>query len=148
MNPFKHKQLVEFTIEDCELYIRKYPYGEHALEVKRKLRELKTQNEAKSDAENSPQTQFKEEAKQINEDTDSSNNIDKDYDTDECDVDKEPPKDIAKNIFAWIGLIVVVLVIGAILSTIVPDHLWNKYRYIVYPAAGVLGRWLQKELNW
>ena len=28
MNPFKHKQIEEFTIADCELYISKYPYGE------------------------------------------------------------------------------------------------------------------------
>lgn len=35
MNPFKHKQLEEFTIEDCESYINRYPYGEHTVEVKR-----------------------------------------------------------------------------------------------------------------
>lgn len=43
MNPFKHKKLEEFTIADCELYINKYPYGEHSAKVKRLLRELKTQ---------------------------------------------------------------------------------------------------------
>lgn len=43
MNPFKHKQLEEFTIEDCELYISRYPYGEHTIEVKRLLKELKKQ---------------------------------------------------------------------------------------------------------
>lgn len=46
MNPFKHKQIEEFTIADCELYISKYPYGEHQKEVREKLRKLK-QNEAK-----------------------------------------------------------------------------------------------------
>ena len=44
MNPFKHKQLEEFTIEDCESYINRYPYGEHTVEVKRFLKELKKQN--------------------------------------------------------------------------------------------------------
>lgn len=44
MNPFKHKQLEEFTIEDCESYINRYPYGEHIVEVKRFLKELKKQN--------------------------------------------------------------------------------------------------------
>lgn len=34
MNPFKHKLLDESTIEDCELYISRYPYGEHTIEVK------------------------------------------------------------------------------------------------------------------
>lgn len=43
MNPFKHKQLKEFTIADCELYISKYPYGEHLAEVKRLLNELRKQ---------------------------------------------------------------------------------------------------------
>lgn len=43
MNPFKFKQLDEFTIEDCELYISRYPYGEHTIEVKRLLKELKKQ---------------------------------------------------------------------------------------------------------
>ncbi len=43
MNPFKHKQLEEFTIEDCELYISRYPYGEHTIEVKQLLKELKKQ---------------------------------------------------------------------------------------------------------
>ena len=43
MNPFKHKQLEEFTIEDCESYINRYPYGEHTIEVKQLLKELKKQ---------------------------------------------------------------------------------------------------------
>lgn len=41
MNPFKNKRLEDFTISDCELYLKKYPYGEHCHEVKRHLRNLK-----------------------------------------------------------------------------------------------------------
>lgn len=41
MNPFKHKQLEEFSIEDCELYINKYPYGEHINDVKRRKNKIK-----------------------------------------------------------------------------------------------------------
>ena len=41
MNPFKQKRLEEFTIVDCEEYIRSYPYGEHVHEVKAFLRKLK-----------------------------------------------------------------------------------------------------------
>ena len=41
MNPFKQKQLDEFTIADCEQYIAHYPYGEHIVEVKRQLKQLK-----------------------------------------------------------------------------------------------------------
>ena len=60
--------------------------------------------------------------------------------------------DIVKTIFAWIGIIVVVLVVGTIIITILneilPYNWWNKYRYIIYPAGLALGRWLQKEFNW
>lgn len=52
MNPFKHKQLEEFTIEDCELYINRYPYGEHTEEVKRFLKELKKRNVSQVKEEN------------------------------------------------------------------------------------------------
>ncbi len=52
MNPFKYKQLEEFTIEDCELYINRYPYGEHTVEVKRFLKELKKRNVSQVKEEN------------------------------------------------------------------------------------------------
>jgi hypothetical protein len=60
--------------------------------------------------------------------------------------------DVVKTIFAWIGIIVVVLIVGTIIITILneilPFNWWNKYRYIIYPAGLALGRWLQKEFNW
>ena len=52
MNPFKHKQLEEFTIEDCESYINRYPYGEYTVEVKRFLKELKQRNVSQVKEEN------------------------------------------------------------------------------------------------
>ena len=52
MNPFKHKQLEEFTIEDCESYINRYPYGEQTVEVKRLLKELKKRNVSQVKEEN------------------------------------------------------------------------------------------------
>lgn len=51
MNPFKHKLLEEFTIEDCELYINKYPYGEHINDVKRRKKKLKDSLSDQLDAE-------------------------------------------------------------------------------------------------
>lgn len=135
MNPFKHKQLEEFTIEDCELYISKYPYGEHAFEVKRLLRELKKQKAEQpkvKNGEGNPQTEMPRETIK------SSNNIPKQR--------KETSfsKDVTKAIFVWIGIIVVVIVLNEIL----PYNWWNKYRYIIYAAGLALGRWLQKEFNW
>ena len=38
-NPFKIKKLEEFTIKDCESYLASYPYGEHHVEVKKRLSE-------------------------------------------------------------------------------------------------------------
>lgn len=52
MNPFTHKQLEEFTIEDCESYINRYPYGEHTVEVKHFLKELKKRNVSQVKEEN------------------------------------------------------------------------------------------------
>ena len=66
--------------------------------------------------------------------------------------EKSSSKDVVKTIFAWIGIVVVVLVVGTIIITILneilPYNRWNKYRYIIYPAGLALGRWLQKEFNW
>ena len=40
MNPFKIKVLKDFTIVDCEVYLNRYPYGEHSVEVKKTKKEL------------------------------------------------------------------------------------------------------------
>lgn len=42
MNPFKIKQLDEFTIPDCKAYLDRYPYGEHYVEVAKRLKEIKS----------------------------------------------------------------------------------------------------------
>lgn len=147
MNPFKHKQLEEFTIEDCELYIGKYPYGEHIFEVKRLLRELKkkmAEQPSVTNGEGNMQTEKPRET--ISKTIKSSNNSPTQTN------EKNSSKDVVKTIFAWIGIVVVVLVIGTIIITILneilPYNWWNKYRYIIYPAGLALGRWLQKEFNW
>lgn len=41
MNPFKTKTLEQFTIDDCEQYIKNFPYGERIQEVKKQLNALK-----------------------------------------------------------------------------------------------------------
>ena len=147
MNPFKHKQLEEFTIEDCESYINRYPYGEHVFEVKRLLRELKkkmTEQPSVTNGDVNLQTEKPRETK--SKTIKSSNNSSKQTN------EKSSSKDVVKTIFAWIGIVVVVLVVGTIIITILneifPYNWWNKYRYIIYPAGLALGRWLQKEFNW
>lgn len=147
MNPFKHKQLEEFTIEDCELYIGKYPYGEHIFEVKRLLRELKKKKAEQLSVTNEKgNLQIGKPRETKSKTIKSSNNNPKQP------KEESSSKDVAKTIFAWIGIIVVVIIGGTIIITILneilPYNWWNKYRYIIYPAGLALGRWLQKEFNW
>lgn len=145
MNPFKHKQIEEFTVADCELYISKYPYGEHLIEVKRHLKKLaEAQQDKPKDGTNKSETK-KIRKPQSESKRDSGNLLSSAAQT-------NTSNDIVKTIFAWIGIIVVVLVVGTIIITILneilPYNWWNKYRYIIYPAGLALGRWLQKEFNW
>lgn len=73
MNPFKQKQLDEFTIEDCENYIEHYPYGEHINEVKNRLRTLKknraavSQNNVVEDYSNSCSERGEKYKKEVND---------------------------------------------------------------------------------
>ena len=136
MNPFKHKQIKEFTVADCELYISKYPYGEHIIEVNNISEILRKHN--KTSQRKVQKTETKKIGTQKNEG--------------KKDSETNTSNDIVKTIFAWIGIIVVVLIVGTIiimiLNEILPYNWWNKYRYIIYPAGLALGRWLQKEFNW
>lgn len=145
MNPFKHKQIEEFTIADCELYISKYPYGEHLVEVKRHLKDLAKAQQDKP-KEGTKKTETKKIGTPKNEGKKDSVNLVS------STTQTNTSNDVVKTIFAWIGIIVVVLIVGTIIITILneilPYNWWNKYRYIIYPAGLALGRWLQKEFNW
>ena len=41
-NPFDDKQLKDFTIADCESYLNQFPFGEHFIEVTKRLNSLKS----------------------------------------------------------------------------------------------------------
>ena len=145
MNPFKYKQLEEFTIADCELYINRYPYGEHIIDVQEHLRNL-----AKAHQNESKETNNLTETKKVSQ---LKTELKRNLENGESTINKiKTSDDVIKTIFAWIGIIVVVLVVGTIIITILneilPYNWWNKYRYIIYPAGLALGRWLQKEFNW
>lgn len=144
MNPFKHKQLEEFTIKDCEFYISRYPYGEHTIEVKQLLKKLKKQKAEQPIVANEKGNLQPEKLRETKSKTEKSSNRDlKQTNGTSSSVD------VAKTIFAWIGIIVIVIVVGTIIITILneilPYNWWNKYKYIIYPAALALGRWLQKK---
>lgn len=42
MNPFKIKQLNEFTESDCLAYLDRYPYGEHYVDVTQRLKDIRS----------------------------------------------------------------------------------------------------------
>lgn len=145
MNPFKYKQLEEFTIADCELYISKYPYGEHIIDVQGHLRNI-----TKPHQDELKETNNLTETKKVSQ---PKSELKRNLENGESTINKiKTSDDVIKTIFAWIGIIVVVLVVGTIIITILneilPYNWWNKYRYIIYPAGLALGRWLQKEFNW
>jgi uncharacterized membrane protein YraQ (UPF0718 family) len=147
MNPFKHKQLDEFTIADCDSYLAKYPYGEHVFDVKSRLRELKKKKSEQPIIAKGKGNQQNEKPRESNSKTIKSSN-----NSPEQTKEKGSSKDVTKTIFAWFGLVVVVLVVGTIIITvlneILPYNWWNKYRCIIYPAGLAFGRWLQREFNW
>ncbi|MCQ2053145.1 MAG: hypothetical protein MJZ03_04340 [archaeon] len=144
-NPFKEKELKDFTIEDCETYLNNYEYGEHESEVKNRLRDLK-------DGTIKPPKEIEEETEENLEDLESVEETEENLGdlelVEETEENNEKEK-VGDKILRWIGLIVIVLVCGTIvilvLEAIIPEGTGNfiyKYRYIIYPAGLALGRWI------
>lgn len=161
-NPFKIKKLEEFTIKDCESYLASYPYGEHHVEVKKRLSSLK------SGRINAPEADVEKKARPVSEppkpkphkepimrpantysqssqtNSPSRQNVNNNVQSDSSD--------IGDTILSWIGLIVVVLIVGTIiilvLDAILPDgtaKIFSKYRYLIYPAGLALARWIDEK---
>lgn len=161
MNPFKQKQLDEFTITDCEQYIAHYPYGEHIIEVKRHLKQLKAggkkervavSNEFMGDTppkRSEPKSRKKKSARpRINEIqrlTTSSCSV---TSSDSIDFEK-----VAKNIFMWFLIIVGVVVTGTIMiiifEAIFPGMRLNAgiLKYTIYPALLGVGKWIKDQFD-
>lgn len=122
MNPFKHKQLEEFTIEDCESYINRYPYGEHTVEVKRLLKELKKQkaSQIKGKTATDSKKQKSVKIKDHSSAKEESNNV-------------QPPIDIYpydrwddwKRFFRVIGTIIVIVIAIAMVSAIAEGYVYT-----------------------
>ena len=144
MNPFKYKQLEEFTIADCELYISKYPYGEHIIDVQGHLRNI-----TKPHQDELKETNNLTETKKVSQ---PKSELKRNLENGESTINKiKTSDDVIKTIFAWIGIIVVIFVVGTIiiviLNEVLPYNWWYKYRYLIYLVLA-LGRWVQKEFNW
>lgn len=101
MNPFKNKQLKDFTIADCELYISKYPYGEHCHEVKKHLRELKkTNSDNKQEEPNTENQVLKEQKKHTKKIEQPAEEINK---------EPEPKTSLSERIVLWVIEIIVLI---------------------------------------
>lgn len=158
MNPFKQKQLNEFTITDCEQYIAYYPYGEHINEVKRQLKQLKEGEKKKKVEETkelsetlhkrseSPVRKKKLAKSQINETQKETTNS---YTVTSSSNKVNDSGNVVKNILMWILIIVAVIIAGTIIIIILeamfPDMKLNggTARYVIYPALLGVGKWIK-----
>lgn len=161
MNPFKHKQLDEFTITDCEQYIAHYPYGEHMVEVKRQLKQLKegrnkkkvvTSDKFMDDTppkRSEPQVRKKKSVKPRIKETQwvPTNSY-----TATSSKSNDSGK-VAKNILMWILIIVGVIIAGTIIIVIIeamfPGMKLNSgiLRYTIYPALLGVGKWIKDQFD-
>lgn len=153
-NPFKTKKLNDFTIEDCETYLDEYPYGEHEFEVKKRLKRLKNDNiEPPHIIEEETVYQSLEpetlEDCDITLEDDDTLSVQETTDNQE---NSEPEKSVVSTILYWIGLIVVVLVVGTIivfvLDAILPesaDVIVKKYRVFIYFSCAAVAKWIEEN---
>ena len=170
MNPFKIKTLDDFTIADCEAYLNRYPYGEHSIEVKNRMKGLAKgvikvdKNEPKSNkpvkealTDNVPTDKVKTSSKKKNNHrkvniSHSSERTDKiSCLPSQKSICKEE-KSIVDTILWWVGAIVIVLLVGTvviyIIDAIVPEDIAKfiqKYKYGIYALCLVISKWFDKN---
>lgn len=138
MNPFKIKQLGEFTIEDCELYINNYPCGDYLVDVKNRLRCLRRQPQLRSEMHIESYSDSQERNQVISiEDAKRNKKFAKSRSSPVGAQQEMSGGDTIKDIFAGIGGIVVVLVVVTIIIVLVSavwqSDWWHKHRYWLYP---------------
>ena len=170
MNPFKTKTLDDFTIADCEAYLNRYPYGEHSIEVKNRMKGLANsvikvdKNEPESNkrvkealTDNVPTDKVKTSPKKKNNHrkenvSHSGERTDKiSYQTSQKSICKEE-KSIVDTILWWVGAIVIVLLVGTvviyIIDAIVPENIAKfiqKYKYGIYALCLAISKWFDKN---
>ena len=170
MNPFKIKTLDDFTIADCEAYLNRYPYGEHSIEVKNRMKGLAKgvikvdKKEPKSNkpvkealTDNVPTDKVKTSPKKKNNHrkvnvSHNSERTDKiSYHSSQKSTFKEE-KSIVDTILWWVGAIVIVLFVGTvviyIIDAIVPEDIAKfiqKYKYGIYALCLAISKWFDKN---
>lgn len=161
MNPFKQKQLDEFTITDCEQYIAHYPYGEHIVEVKKQLKQLKEGGNKKSAVvsdefmEDTPPKRYEPHARK-KKPVKSRINETQRVPTNSYTATSSRPNDsgnVTKNILMWILIIVGVIIAGTIMIVIIeamfPGMKLNSgiLKYSIYPVLLGVGKWIKDQFD-
>lgn len=170
MNPFKIKTLDDFTIADCEAYLNRYPYGEHSIEVKNRMKGLAkgvikvAQKEPKSNKhfkdaltdniptdKEKPSPKKKNNHRKANVSHNGERTSDISYQSSQNTVCKEE-KSIVDKILWWVGALVIVLLVGTvviyIIDAIVPEDLAKfiqKYKYGIYALCLAISKWFDKN---
>ena len=170
MNPFKIKTLDDFTIADCEAYLNRYPYGEHSIEVKNRMKGLAKgvikveKNEPKSNkpvkealTDNVPTDKVKTSPKKknnhrkVNVSHSSERSGKSSCQPSQKSLCKEE-KSIVDIILWWVGAIVIVLLVGTvviyIIDAIVPEDIAKfiqKYKYGIYALCLAISKWFDKN---
>ena len=170
MNPFKIKTLDDFTIADCEAYLSRYPYGEHSIEVKNRMKGLAKgvikveKNEPKSNkpvkealTDDVPTDRVKTSPKKkkyhrkVNVSHSSERTGKSSCQPSQKSLCKEE-KSIVDIILWWVGAIVIVLRVGTvviyIIDAIVPEDIAKfikKYRFGIYALCLAISKWFDKN---
>lgn len=150
MNPFKHKQLEEFTIADCELYISKYPYGEHVADVKTHMRKLLNEQKIKKQKKGNDEIagivssliecKKREDTNQPICDKEKRNKKKKNSLTENRNTSKQlinnsSTSNSDKNVWDSAGMILAIIL--SVIGVIVLIWLFISYPIIVIPLAGL-----------
>ena len=170
MNPFKIKTLDDFTIADCEAYLNRYPYGEHSIEVKNRMRglakgiikvgqkeqksnkpvkEALTDNVPTDNVMTSPKKKNNHRKVNVSQNSERTDKIS--YQSSKSSACKEE-KSIVDTILWWVGAIVIVLLVGTvviyIIDAIVPEDIAKfiqKYKYGIYALCLAISKWFDKN---
>ena len=170
MNPFKIKTLDDFTIADCEAYLNRYPYGEHSIDVKNRMKGLAkgvikvAQKEPKSNKyfkealtdniptdKDKPSPKKKNNHRKANVSHNGEFTSDISYQSSQNTLCKEE-KSMVYTILWWVGVIVIVIIAGTaiicILDAIVPEDIAKfiqKYKYGIYALCLAIGKCFDKR---
>lgn len=132
MNPFKIKQLEEFTESDCLVYLDRYPYGEHYVEVTKRLKDIRSGKIKIEKSQPKKTTSLSQEKKKIdlysdvndsrileNEENDDIEDVSDNYNVNDVSHSSSITKNDNDSVLDKICSIIGVIIAGAIIIVIV-----------------------------